>query len=116
MFLNKNIITIHCCNQSWHVLVTLQVYSSYLHACMHHEGPHFLFTLSWYNLYNGYVRMHEFIYIHLHGVQRVKVVGFSSDVTVKSNAAGLPNSQFWTRMSAGRVCLPSSSRLLPASS
>ena len=45
-----------------------------------------------------------------------KVVGFSGDVTVKSNAAGLPNSQFWTRMSAGRVCLPSSSRLLPASS
>ena len=46
-----------------------------------------------------------------------KVVGFSGDVTVKSNAAaGLPDSQFWTRMSAGRVCLPSSSRLLPASS
>ena len=44
------------------------------------------------------------------------VVGFSGDVSVKSNAAGLPNSQFWTRMSAGRVCLPSSSRLLPASS
>ena len=35
-----------------------------------------------------------------------KVVGFSGDVTVKSNAANLPSSQFWTRMSAGQIFYP----------
>ncbi|KAL5467425.1 hypothetical protein EMCRGX_G031646 [Ephydatia muelleri] len=44
-----------------------------------------------------------------------KVEGFSADVMVKSNAAGLPNSQLGSKMSAGRVRLPSTSKPLPAS-
>ena len=44
-----------------------------------------------------------------------KVEVFSGDVMVKSKAAGLPNSQLCTRISAGRVRLPSTSKPLPAS-